>query len=134
MSLTLGNIIILVIVGIIGIAMSIYMFCEQEAVAGIITIVVAIILVVALLFIFNWYNTSTATGIRGYKDFQSEFANGIEREITITAEDGRVIFHYEGRVDIETDHVDNYIVFESEDGKRYMIFYGITDTVLIVEK
>ena len=68
------------------------------------------------------------------KDFQSELSNGIEREITITAEDGREIFYYEGKVDIESDHDDNYIKFESEEGKRYIIYYGIQDTITIIEK
>ena len=92
--------------------------------------------IVAIFIIggFHLYNTSTASGIRNYKDWQSEISNGIEREITITAEDGREIFHYEGKVDIESNHEDNYIKFESEDGKRYIIYYGITDTILIVEK
>ena len=70
------------------------------------------------------------------KDFHSNMENGIEREITITAEDGREIFHYEGKCDIETSHAnsENYILFESEEGKRYIIYYGVQDTVLIVEK
>lgn len=82
----------------------------------------------------SWYNKNTASGIRKYKDFQSELSNGIDREITITAEDGREIFHYEGKVDIESNHEDNYIKFEGEDGRRYMIYYGIQDTIQIIEK
>ena len=71
--------------------------------------------------------------IRAYKDYQSNIDNGIEREITITAEDGREIFHYKGKIDVESDHTDNYIKFESEEGKRYLIYYGITDTIVIKE-
>lgn len=102
------------------------------------SIMFIILCVVVYLFVaiggLRWYNTHTASGIRSYKDFQSELSNGLEREITIYAEDGREIFHYEGRVDIESNHTDNYIKFESEDGKRYMIYYGIQDTIMIVEK
>ncbi len=68
------------------------------------------------------------------KDFRSNLSNGIEREITITTEDGREVFHYQGKIDVESDHTDNYIKFESEDGKRYIIYYGIQDTVKIIEK
>lgn len=82
----------------------------------------------------KWYNTNTASGIRAVKDYQSELNNGIDREITITAEDGREIFHYEGKIDIESNHTDNYIKFESEEGKRYIIYYGIQDTIQIIEK
>lgn len=103
-------------------------------VGALITFIVVLVISVGILIGLNWYNTSTASGVRSYKDWQSELNNGIYREITITAEDGRVIFHYEGKVDIESNHEDNYIKFESEDGKRFIIYYGITDTILIIEK
>lgn len=97
---------------------------------------IGIVLVIHLIIALgiSWYNTHTASGIRDYKDFQSELSNGLDREITITAEDGREIFHYEGKVDIESNHEDNYIKFEGEDGRRYMIYYGIQDTIQIIEK
>lgn len=88
----------------------------------------------AIAAICSWYNTNTANGIRLYKDHQSNLSNGIEREITIMAEDGRQIFYYEGKVDVEANHQDNYIKFEGEDGKRYIIYYGIQDTITIIEK
>lgn len=101
---------------------------------GVGTIVIGLIVMILVFFGFHWYNTSTASGIRSLKDFKSNFSNGIEREITITAEDGRQIFHYEGKVDVESDHTDNYIKFESEEGKRYLIYYGVQDTISIIEK
>lgn len=82
----------------------------------------------------GWWHTHSASGIRTMKDYHSELSNGIDREITITAEDGREIFHYEGKVDVESNHTDNYIKFESEQGKRYIIYYGIQDTITIIEK
>lgn len=96
----------------------------------------AIIIGISFLVLLglSWWNTNTASGIRHYKDFQSDLNNGIEREITITSEDGRLIFHYTGKVDIESAHKDNYIKFEGEDGRRYIIYYGIQDTVKIIEK
>ena len=97
-------------------------------------LLISLIIVMFIGMGLNWYNTHTASGIRAYKDFQSELSNGIDREITITAEDGREIFHYEGKVDIESNHEDNYIKFEGEDGRRYMIYYGIQDTIQIIEK
>ena len=53
--------------------------------------------------------------------------------MTICRHNNREIFHYEGKCDIESDHTDNYILFEDEEGLRRMIYYGITDTVLIME-
>lgn len=132
---TLGQWIVLGVLFFVGIIIVILVFedCESK-VAGIATIIGTVVIVGALAFGMNWYNTSTASGIRGLKDFKSELTNGIEREITITAEDGREIFHYQGKVDIESDHTDNYIKFESEEGKRYLIYYGIQDTITIIEK
>lgn len=128
---TLGQWIILGILLLIGIGIFVVFY---NKVAGIATIIGTVVIVGALAFGMNWYNTSTASGIRGLKDFKSELTNGIEREITITAEDGREIFHYQGKVDVESDHTDNYIKFESEEGKRYLIYYGIQDTITIIEK
>lgn len=127
--ITLG---VLLLMGII-IGMLVFVACESKA-AGIVTIIGTMVFAGALAFGMNWYNTSTASGIRGMKDFRSELTNGIEREITITAEDGREIFHYQGKVDVESDHTDNYIKFESEEGKRYLIYYGVQDTITIIEK
>lgn len=101
---------------------------------ALINLLVSIIVVGIIMGIIGWYHTSTASGIRDMKDYHSELSNGINREITITAEDGREIFHYEGKVDVESNHTDNYIKFESEEGKRYIIYYGIQDTITIIEK
>ena len=127
----IGLVVAFIILTIIGVLIGLY---NESLIAGIVSIVVSIGLTVALGFVLNWYNTSTASGIRNFKDYQSNLSNGIEREITITAEDGREIFHYEGKVDVESNHTDNYIKFESEEGKRYIIYYGIQDTIKIIEK
>lgn len=132
---TIGQWVLLVVVFILLFLISIGIwFGSYSWIAGIVSIVVSIGLTVALGFGLNWYNTSTASGIRNFKDYQSNLSNGIEREITITAEDGREIFHYEGKVDVESNHTDNYIKFESEEGKRYIVYYGIQDTITIIEK
>lgn len=130
---TLGQWVVLAVLFFGGIIIGISSACSNKK-EGTAIIISTFVLVGALAFLMNWYNTSTASGIRGLKDFKSELTNGIEREITITAEDGREIFHYQGKVDVESDHTDNYIKFESEEGKRYLIYYGIQDTITIIEK
>lgn len=109
---------------------------EMHPVLPIVTSIISLVIGIVSMFILSWYNTSTASGIRHYKDYTSEMENGIEREVTITAEDGRVIFHYEGKIDIGSANVKdaNYICFETQDGKRYLIYYGVQDTLLIIEK
>ena len=136
---TLGNVIFMII-GFFIIFGGGFLFavgiceCKSNAKAILIPLVVALIITLINAISIGWYNTSTASGIRAVKDWKSEVNNGINREILITAEDGREIFHYEGKVDIESNHEDNYIKFESEDGKRYIIYYGIQDTIQIIEK
>lgn len=105
-------------IGIIGVAFTFFTFDDIKHKLGVIFVSTIITAIVA--FGLSWYNTSTASGIRNYKDFKSELSNGMYRELTITAEDGREIFKYEGKFDIEInkDNDNRYLRFESEDGKR----------------
>ena len=134
--LTLGNWICIICCIIFGVLVTLYIGAELDngVAPYLITATISTIIIILIVIGIKWYNTHTASGVRAVKDFQSELSNGIEREITITAEDGREIFYYEGKVDIESDHDDNYIKFESEEGKRYIIYYGIQDTITIIEK
>ena len=134
--LTLGNWLCIIGCIILGIIITIVVGVDWDngVVPYLITATISAIIIILIVVGIKWYNTHTASGARAVKDFQSEISNGIEREITITAEDGREIFYYEGKVDIESDHDDNYIKFESEEGKRYIIYYGIQDTITIIEK
>lgn len=136
MSLTLSNWTVIFFVAVLlGMLMTFIIYAtEGKRKSIIIACGVMVLYFIVAISSVNWYNTNTASGIRKYKDFQSELSNGMEREITITAEDGRQIFYYEGKVDVELNHEDNYIKFESEDGKRYIIYYGIQDTITIIEK
>lgn len=129
--MTIGAILLLIIIAFtIGI-IPIYFFVNQDATAGIISLLVCIIIFIGCVVGFVWYYNSTASGARALKDQQSNFNKGLNREITITAEDGREIYHYKGKCDIETQ--DRYILFEGEDGLRRTIYWGITDTIIIEE-
>ena len=132
MTLTIGNWIFIGIIALFGLTFAIYCFSETEIAWGISTILVTIILCGVIAFGLSWWHTNTASGIRTMKDYESNMNNGLEREITITAEDGRLIFYYKGKCDIETNN-DNYILFEGEDGRRRIIYYGVQDTALIEE-
>ena len=94
--LTLGNWLLIigcVILGII-ITISIGVECDNGVVPYLITAITSVIIIILIVVGIKWYNTHTASGARAVKDFQSEISNGIEREITITAKDGREIFYY----------------------------------------
>lgn len=111
--MTVGAIVLLVILGIVGAFVS-GMFLTDDPETGVIVLLVCIMIWVGVFFGFRWYYGSTASGARAIKDQQSNFNQGLNREITITAEDGREIYHYTGKCDIETQ--DRYILFEGDDG------------------
>lgn len=128
--MTVGAIILLIILGVIGFVITIVASATDAKIGCIALLVIALVLL-ACLFGFKWYYGSTASGARALKDQESNFNKGLNREITITAEDGREIYHYKGKCDIETQ--DRYILFEGEDGLRRTIYWGITDTIIIEE-
>lgn len=133
--MTIGSWVIIGVVFALGLTFAIIAFLDQEPIFGLVISLVTLIVVGVIFGGFYWYFHHTASGQRDLKDFQSNINNGLEREITITAEDGRIIYHYEGKCDIEKAHEDNhYIKFETEEGKRQIIYYGVQDTVLILEK
>lgn len=131
--MTIGWGITLGVVLISGLVFAGWLFYEEGWKPGLCAVLVTIMLTVLLGCFGFWWCHNTAAGVRAMKDQHSNLSNGLNREITVVAEDGREIFHYKGKCDIETDHDDNYILFEGEDGLRRMIYYGITDTVLIME-
>ena len=124
--------IVAIVVGIVGIIFSIAIWRIDDNPGGsMLCVLFTVFLVLLIVGGGFWYCNNTADGVRAMKDQQSELSNGLMREITITAEDGREIFHYVGKCDIETNG--NYILFEDENSLRQMIYWGITDTIIISE-
>lgn len=132
---TLKNLILFIVLIVSAIAVTLTVFVNlKNTKTSIIIGIISTLLIAGIIVTTGWYNTHTAAGARAVKDFKSNINNGLEREIVITAEDGREIFRYEGKIDIDNSHADNYIKFDDESGKRYLIYYGIQDTVMIIEK
>lgn len=97
MALAIGEWICMVVVFVIGIVFfGIAELWDKEKTRGIVGIIVTILICILMGADFNWRHTKTASGIRSDKDYTSELSNGINREIIITAEDGRQIFYYKG--------------------------------------
>ena len=131
--MTIGLWVAAIIVGVVGLVISIAIGVSDCNWGGcIIGILITVIVVGATLGIGYWYYNNTADGARALKDEQSNLNNGLMREIIITAEDGRQIFYYKGKCDIETDKSD-YILFEDEDGYRHIIYKGALDTIIVNE-
>ena len=131
MKMTVGMWVLFGIAIVIGLVNAALVWASDHAMGAIVTILITAIIAGGICWGGHWYYSSTAEGIRAMKDQQSNFDNGLNREIIITAEDGREIFYYKGKCDIK--HNDGYILFETENGKRMMIYYGITDTIIISE-
>lgn len=130
--MTIGLWVATIVVGIIGIIFSLVVWvADDNPGGGMLGILITAFIVLLIIGCGFWYCNNTAGGARAMKDQQSELNNGLMREITITAEDGREIFHYVGKCDIETNG--NYILFEDENGMRQMIYWGITDTIIVSE-
>lgn len=132
MTLTLGQ---WIFAGIIAIAVIIvvgFLMYDDEFKAAIIALIIGILIEALFIGFLSWYNTKTAGGVRHYKDYVSNMENGLNRSVDIYAEDGRQIYHYDGKIDIEDNN--GYILFEDEDHKRHIIYYGALDTVIIEEK
>lgn len=96
-----------------------------EIVAGALTFIISIVMVII--------GSTSNSFKRELKDIQSDYGNGIHRIITVTAEDGRTIYTYEGTVDLEINGEERKIKFEDENGNRQIVIYGIQDTVTIIE-
>lgn len=128
--MTIAAVALLAILAVVGLFVSFMCFTDEPK-TGVIVLLVVLLVWVGAFVAFKWYYGSTASGARALKDQQSNLNQGLNREITITAEDGREIYHYKGKCDIETQ--DRYILFEGEDGLRRTIYWGITDTIIIEE-
>lgn len=96
---TIAQWVVLVFLLLIGLGISVAFLVDKDTrIAGLAIVFSTIIVTILLAIFLNWYNTSTASGIRGMKDFRSNLSNGIEREITITTEDGRKVFAIKGKL------------------------------------
>ena len=130
--MTIGFWILTIMIGVCGFGFSFFLMWYNDSFRDGAFALFATILAVALnIFGGHWYFGNTASGARALKDEQSNLNKGLNREITITAEDGREIVHYIGKCDIETTN--EYILFEDENGLRQMIYWGIQDTIIISE-
>lgn len=130
--MTIGFWVTAIIVAVVGVVLGITVGISDYEWGRAFGIIVAGFVIAGLILGGGyWYCNNTAGGARAMKDQQSELHNGLNREITITAEDGRQIFYYKGKCDIETNG--NYILFEDEQGLRQMIYWGVQDTIIISE-
>ena len=93
--------------------------------------VIAIVLIVALYAGMRWYFQNTASGQRALVDQKSDFANGLERTITVYTADGKIIAEYTGNIDIEGND-GGYVLFDFE-GKRYTYYNCFVESIAEID-
>ena len=132
--MTVDTIVLICFIGLSGLCIGAYLiYCANDegsiaaAIAGVIVIVVATIICVAVA----WWQLNTESGRRAYKDQQSNLSGGIEREVSVYDVNGNLIKQYSGKFDIETDN-ESYILFDDENGNRHIIYYT-TGTIIVDE-
>lgn len=96
--------------------------------AGIAAVLAIIVVLVAIGL--SRHNGNTAAGARVYKDYQSNLSNGVERKLSIVANDGSIVFEHEGKFDVEMN--DDYVVYD-ENGLRTIIYKSYTTSIIIIE-
>lgn len=90
-------------------------------------ILVLITITVVSILAFTGCTESTK---RSIKDTKSEWTGGLNRKVTVYANDGTVIQTYEGKLDIEDTEAGNKIKFDLN-GKRVILYNA---TVIVEEK
>ena len=111
---------------VIGAAIAACVYYCDRAWVIVLTVVVAIALCVAIGAVGRWYSTCTASGIRAMTDQKSEFANGLERTVTVYTGTGDVIAQYKGKIDIEMH--EGYVKFDWQ-GRRYIYYNCFVETI-----
>ena len=81
-------------------------------------IIIILILVITM--------TGCASFDRGIKDIQSDFTNGLNREINVYSYNGELIASYKGKIDIEIN--DTKVLFELK-GKRYIYYNAVVEVI-----
>ena len=86
-----------------------------------IAVVVTIIIVIIGIFV------NSASFKRGVVDLKSNLTGGLNREINVYTADGQLIKHFEGKIDIDSEH-DGAVKFDYN-GKRYIYYNCFVETI-----
>lgn len=133
--MTVGSVIICIILTVLFGGFGFYIAYELHHTAdnpnsAIVAIGVTVILLAATWIFPIWFYSNTEAGKRAMKTQDSNFNNGIEREVIVYDMDGDIIQTYTGKFDIEYE--DERILFDDENGLRHVIYFK-TGTVIVNE-
>lgn len=122
-------IITIIILGV-GIYLAYVFFADESFYVGALTIVGIIVILALTWGLPVWYFQNTASGKRALKSQNSNFNNGIQREIIVYDIEGDVIERYSGKFDI--DYSSERILFDDEEGNRHIVYFK-TGTIVVNE-
>lgn len=74
--------------------------------------------------------TGCASCDRWMKTMDSEYGNGLPREVIVYSATGEVIWRFNGKFDV--DYTDGRILFDDENNKRHTIYFQ-NGTVIVNE-
>ena len=93
-------------------------------------IVKLIVAVVAVVITIITLTGCGASWERAKKDWDSEFGNGINREIIVYSATGEEVWRFEGKFDIEYEN--GRVLFDDENNLRHVIYFQ-NGTVIVNE-
>lgn len=131
--MTIGAIIldIILLISLIFIIIAVYSNAyEDELKLAIFTGVIGFVLIGTIFGGQLWYYSSTEMGKRAIKTQESNFNEGLKREVKVYSMDGKLLEEYTGKFDVDYD--DDRVIFDDEKGNRHIIYYP-TGTVIINE-
>ena len=120
-----GVLTLIIILGVIYFCIDL---CDKKS--SVIAITVALIVIIGMWGCVYTYYQNTESGKRALKTQDSNFHNGIEREVTVYDINGNEIEHFQGKFDV--DYSDERVMFDDEYGNRHIIYFK-TGTVIINE-
>ena len=84
-------------------------------------ILVALLVIVAVIYF------SRSSTQRSLKDFQSEYAGGLNRTVNVYSYDGKKIASYDGKIDV-AENSNGTVKFELK-GKRYIYYNALVEVI-----
>lgn len=129
--MTISSVLVCLVLTFIICVVALYIILEiRDPKTTAFSIFLAVILAVVVWIGAYMYINNTASGRRALKTQDSNFHNGIEREVTVYDMNGKVIEHFQGKFDV--DYTDERIMFDDENGNRHIIYFK-SGTVIINE-
>lgn len=95
---------------------------DEKSIGATILSVATIICTLAVCIGIIWFASTSESGKRALKEYQSNFNGGLQRTVTLYSYDGEEIKSWTGKFDVSSSETETYFDI---DGKRVIIHGGI---------